>query len=111
MSKHIKDDACLLLMLLNQSNTAAVFLQRLTLVSDTVFFTILSRSCLLTLPNSLFVGLISLHVGVVEKLGLWSFSVMKDSRSAIASILSSRSSLVCFMWSIQRISCPLLIVE
>ena len=81
-------------------NAAAVFLQRLTLVSDTVFVTILSRSCMLTLPSSLFVGLISLHVGAVEKLGLWSFSVMKDSHSAIASLLSSRSSSLAILFGI-----------
>ena len=35
-----------------------------------------SRSCLLILPSSGFAGLISLHVGWLAKLSLWSFKVM-----------------------------------
>ena len=53
-----------------------------------------SRIVLLTLPISDFVGLISLQVGLLAKLGLWSLSAMKASLLAIASTLSSMPSLV-----------------
>ena len=53
-----------------------------------------SRIVLLTLPISNFVGLISLQVGLLAKLGLWSLSAMKASLLAIASTLSSMPSLV-----------------
>ena len=53
-----------------------------------------SRIVLLTLPISDFVGLISLQVGLLAKLGWWSLSVMKASLLAVASTLSSMPSLV-----------------
>ena len=37
------------------------------------------RICLLIIPISDFDGFISLHVGLFEKLGLWSLRVMKES--------------------------------
>ena len=40
------------------------------------------------------VGLINLHVGLLAKLGLWSFSVMNASLSAVMSTLSSMPSFV-----------------
>ena len=50
-----------------------------------------SRICLLILPISGSVGLISLHVGLFWKFGLWSLSVMK---ACFLSILSSNSRFV-----------------
>ena len=44
---------------------------------------------MLTLPISDLVGLISLQVGLLAKLGLWSLSVMNASLLAVASTLSS----------------------
>ena len=46
------------------------------------------------LPISDFVGLISWHVGLLWKLGLWSLSVIKASLFAVVLILSSRANLV-----------------
>ena len=48
---------------------------------------------MLTLPISDLVGLISLQVGLLAKLGLWSLSVMNASLLAVASTLSSMPSL------------------
>ena len=42
---------------------------------------------LLMVPSSIFVGLISLHVGELSKFGLWSFKVMKHS--AMVAVRSS----------------------
>ena len=99
MSKQMKDAECLLFILLNHSRTADIFRQRFTPVADTVFCTIFSRICLLALPISLFAGLISLHLGELLKLGLWSFRVINDSRSAMVSILSSSSSSVAIFFA------------
>ena len=41
------------------------------------------------IPISDFDGFISLHMGLLSKLGLWSFSVMKEFLVAIVSILLS----------------------
>ena len=46
------------------------------------------------MPISDLVGLISLQVGLLAKLGLWSLSVMNASLLAVASTLSSMPSLV-----------------
>ena len=51
---------------------------------------ILSSICLLILPISDFVGLISRQVGLLSKFGLWSFNVIKASFSAVVLTLSSR---------------------
>ena len=57
---------------------------------------------MLTLPISDLVGLISLQVGLLAKLGLWSLSVMNASLLAVASILSSMPSLVAiFLFSVR----------
>ena len=57
---------------------------------------------MLTLPISDLVGLISLQVGLLAKLGLWSLSVMNASLLAVASTLSSMPSLVAiFLFSVQ----------
>ena len=47
-----------------------------------------SRIVLLTLPISDLVGLISLQVGLLAKLGLWSLSVMNASLLAVAASAS-----------------------
>ena len=73
-------------MLLNQFKTSCVFRQMLIFVAAIVLWSIFSTIFLLTIPSSLFVVLISLQFG------LWSLSVIKASRWAIVSILSSRSS-------------------
>ena len=54
---------------------------------------------LLTLPNSLFNGLINLPLGLVVKLGLWSFKVMK------ASVISKQSTLSAISKSINSLCC------
>ena len=51
-----------------------------------------SRICLLTLPISDLAGLIRRHVGLFAKFGLWSLSVMKVSRLAVALTRSSNYS-------------------
>ena len=57
---------------------------------------------MLTLPISDLVGLISLQVGLLAKLGLWSLSVMNASLLAVASTLSSMPSLVAiFLFSVR----------
>ena len=50
---------------------------------------ILSRICLLTLPSSLFVGLMRRQLGLLAKLSLWSFRVIKACCFAICSVRSS----------------------
>ena len=61
-----------------------------------------SRIVLLTLPISDLVGLISLQVGLLAKLGLWSLSVMNASLLAVASTLSSMPSLAAiFLFSVR----------
>ena len=61
-----------------------------------------SRIVLLTLPISDLAGLISLQVGLLAKLGLWSLSVMNASLLAVASTLSSMPSLVAiFLFSVR----------
>ena len=64
------------------------------LVHLVIFLLIRSRTCLLILPISDFVGLISRHVGLLWKLGLWSLSVIKASLFAVVLILSSRANFV-----------------
>ena len=59
---------------------------------------------MLTLPISDLVGLISLQVGLLAKLGLWSLSVMNTSLLAVASTLSSMPSLVAIFLSSVRMA-------
>ena len=59
---------------------------------------------MLTLPISDLVGLISLQVGLLAKLGLWSLSVMNASLLAVASTLSSMPSLVAIFLSSVRMA-------
>ena len=59
---------------------------------------------MLTLPISDLVGLISLLVGLLAKLGLWSLSVMNASLLAVASTLSSMPSLVAIFLSSVRMA-------
>ena len=57
---------------------------------------------MLTLPISDLVGLISLQVGLLAELGLWSLSVMNASLLAVASTLSSMPSLIAiFLFSVR----------
>ena len=54
-----------------------------------ILLLILSRVTLLILPISDLVELTSLQVGLLAKLGLWSFSVINASLLAVVSTLSS----------------------
>ena len=66
-----------------------------------ILLLILSRISLLILPISDLVGLISRQVGLFEKFGLWSFSVINASLLAVASTLSSIPSFVAiFLFSV-----------
>ena len=94
MSKQIKLYWCLFSIFLNQSITDVVFFHWLKLVVLLILLLILSRMSLLILPISDLVGLIILHVGLLAKFGLWSFSVMNSSLSAVLSTLSSMPSFV-----------------
>ena len=57
-----------------------------------ILLLILSRVTLLILPISDLVGLISLQVGLVAELGLWSFSVINVSLLAVVSTLEKLES-------------------
>ena len=65
------------------------FFHWLNLDTLVILLLILSRVTLLILPISDLVGLISLLVGLLAKLGLWSFSVINASLLAVVSTLSS----------------------
>ena len=69
-----------------------MFFHRLKLVVLLILLLILSRMSLLILPISDLVGLINLHVGLLAKFDLWSFSVMNASLSVVLSTLSSMPS-------------------
>ena len=60
---------------------------------------ILSRIVVLTLPISVFVGFMSLHVGLFLKLGLWFLRVMNACFMLVMLILSSSPSLVAMFLS------------
>ena len=70
MSKHMKLCLSLSSILLNHFITDDVFFHWLIFVAVTTFLLILSRICLLILPISDLVGLISLQVGLFAKFGL-----------------------------------------
>lgn len=74
---------------LNHSMTFEVLLHRFAFVTLIISLFMLSRICLLIIPISDFVGLMSLHVGLFMKSGLWSFNVMNASLLAETSIRSS----------------------
>ena len=80
--------------LLNHLITSSVFFHWFSFVAVLTFVFMFLRICLLILPLSGFVGLISLHVGLFRKFGLWSLSVMKVCFLSVMSILSSNSSFV-----------------
>ena len=86
MSKQIKLELCLLSMDRNQLITAEVFFHWLRSYLFAMLLLMRSRICLLTLPISDFVGLISRHVGLFAKFGLWSLSVINASLSAVGII-------------------------
>ena len=94
MSKQIKLCCSLKLFPLNHSITDCVFSHWLNLVAFAILLFILSRRSLLIFPISDLVGFMSRQVGLFSKLGLWSFSVINVSLSAVASTLSSIPSFV-----------------
>ena len=69
-----------------------VFFHWLSFVFVLISEFIRSRICLLTLPSSLFAGLIRRQVGWLAKLSLWSFRVIKACCFAIRSVRLSMSS-------------------
>ena len=66
--------------------TFEVLLHRFAFVTLIISLFMLSKICLLIIPISDFVGLMSLHVGLFMKSGLWSFNVMNASLLAETSI-------------------------
>ena len=76
-------------MLVNQLVTSDVFFHWLNFVVFLIVELILSRICLLTLPSSLFAGLMRWQLGWLAKLSLWSFRVIKACCLAICSVPSS----------------------
>ena len=78
-----------LFIVLNHFITASEFFHWFTLVALGSSLLIRSSVCLEIFPISLFVGFISLHVGLFLKLSLWSFSVIYAGFSAMTSILSA----------------------
>ena len=74
---------------LNHSMTFQVHLHRFAFVTLIISLFMLCKICLLIIPISDFVGLMSLHVGLFMKSGLWSFNVMNASLLAETSIRSS----------------------
>ena len=74
---------------LNHSMTFEVLLHIFAFVTLIISLFMLSKICLLIIPISDFVGLMSLHVGLFMKSGLWSFNVMNASLLAETSIRSS----------------------
>ena len=93
-------------MVLNQSITADVFFHWLIFVAAMTLALTLSRICLLIFPNSGFVGLINLQVGLFAKFGLWSLRVINASLLAVTSTLSSMPSSAV----IRLLSCPMVSV-
>ena len=90
--------ACLL-GTLNHIKTVSVFFYRLRLVSATIIVYSLEYTSLLIMPFSDFVGLISRHVGLFWKFGLWSFNVIKAFFEDSASILLRRFRSVAILFS------------
>ena len=79
----------LLSILLTQFITVSVALHYFTNDLSLIIMFTFSIKNLPTLPNSLFHGLVNLHLGLLVKLGLWSFKVMKASAIGKQSILSA----------------------
>lgn len=87
-------------MALNHSITDAVFFHWLNSDTLAILLLILLRIVLLILPISDLLGLTSRQVGLLAKIGLWSFSVMNVSLLAAVSTLSSMPSFVAmFLYS------------
>ena len=78
MSKLINERSDLSVSSLNQIITESVFFHWFSFVELAILELMRWRICLLIIPISDFDGFISLHVGLLLKLGLWSFSVMKE---------------------------------
>ena len=87
-------NACLLLsgIALNHSMALVVLFHRFTFVVLMILLLMPSKTCLLMIPISNLLGLISLQVGLLLKSGLWSFSVINGSLCADTSIRLSSSS-------------------
>ena len=77
MSNTTKWHKCLLRILLNQSITVSVFLRWFKPVAFRMFLFVISKIALLICPNSFFARFMSLTVGLLLKLSLWSFRVIK----------------------------------
>ena len=78
--------------------TIEVLRHRFAFVTLIISLFMLSKIFLLIIPISDFVGLMSLHVGLFMKSGLWSFNVMNASLLAeISTRSSSLRSLVIFL--------------
>ena len=82
MSNEANECFCSSGMLVNQLVTSDVFFHWLSFVIFLIFELILSRTCLLTFPSSLFAGFMRRHVGWLVKLSLWSFKVIKATAPA-----------------------------
>ena len=79
MSNCLKIQLLLLSIFLNQFITVSVPFHWFTNYLSLVIVFTFSMNNFLTLPNLLFDGLINLHFGIVARLGLCSFKVMKLS--------------------------------
>ena len=77
----------LLSIFLNQSMTSFVFFHWFTCKTFFKLILILSKTCLLIFPTSFFAGFIRQTVGLLSKLSLWSYNVMKQLLSEFISIL------------------------
>ena len=79
--------------------TESAFFHWFTLICSRTAAFILWRICLPINPISDLEGLISLHLGLLLKFGLWSLSVIKLSFVASESMRSSRSRLFAIFFS------------
>ena len=72
MSNTVNENLFFSGMALNHSSTAAVFFHWFSAVLRLMLVLMLSSIFLLTMPSSLFAGLIRRHVGLLAKFSLWS---------------------------------------
>ena len=76
--------------LLNHEITAVVLRHCCRSVDWRIEILTLSKMCLLTFPRFDLVGFMSLHLGLVEKFGLWSFKVINAGFSGNCSMRLSK---------------------
>ena len=100
---------CFLSALLNHLITSSVFFHWFSSVAALTFVFMISRICLLILPISGFVGLISLHLGLFQKFGLWSLSVMKACFFCLLYLYNTEENIYCEITSLTSCSCTALI--